>query len=114
MQMNITMHSDGMIVASNLCKLNDDLLKLKRCCILFDRYEDEEVPFLARWGKNAVEGELRKIFELADAMRPGGPRFGRWAGVVRPPPGSGPPKMVCRRHVQSSSSYFFWKKRSYR
>eukprot|EP00614_Pseudopedinella_elastica_P021206 CAMPEP_0172624734 /NCGR_PEP_ID=MMETSP1068-20121228/138929_1 /TAXON_ID=35684 /ORGANISM="Pseudopedinella elastica, Strain CCMP716" /LENGTH=543 /DNA_ID=CAMNT_0013433793 /DNA_START=182 /DNA_END=1810 /DNA_ORIENTATION=+ len=57
-------------------------------------YEDEEVPFLARWGKNAVEGELRKIFELADAMRPGGPRFGRWAGVVRPPPGSGPPKMV--------------------
>ena len=41
-------------------------------------YVDEEVPFVMKHGKNALMGELRKIFGLADAMRPSGPDFGRW------------------------------------
>jgi len=41
-------------------------------------YVDEEVPFLMRHGKNAMMGELRKIYGLADAMRPTGPQHGTW------------------------------------
>ena len=41
-------------------------------------YIDEKVPFVAAHGKNAMMGELRKVFALADAMRPTGPRFGEW------------------------------------
>jgi hypothetical protein len=41
-------------------------------------YIDEDVPYVAHHGKNAMMGELRKVFALADAMRPTGPRFGEW------------------------------------
>ncbi len=48
----------------NLCVL----LLLRACAAC-----DSQVPEVARHGKNALTGELRKIFGLADAMRPGGP-----------------------------------------
>ena len=41
-------------------------------------YVDDDNPFLLRHSQNALQGELRKIFSLADAARPGGPRFGEW------------------------------------
>lgn len=41
------------------------------------------MPLIARFGKNAMQGELRKVFALADALRPEGPLFGRWTSVVR-------------------------------
>ena len=39
-------------------------------------YFDEDIPFIAHHSKNAMQGELRKIFGMADAMRPSGPRYG--------------------------------------
>jgi len=39
-------------------------------------YTDEKVPFVAAHGKNTMMGELRKVFALADALRPTGPKFG--------------------------------------
>jgi len=39
-------------------------------------YIDEKVPFVAAHGKNAMMGELRKVFALADALRPTGPKYG--------------------------------------
>lgn len=41
-------------------------------------YIDDDIPFLQRHNKNALMGELRKVFALADAARPGGPHFGVW------------------------------------
>jgi len=41
-------------------------------------YIDEDVPFIASHPKNAMMGELRKVFALADTMRPTGPKFGVW------------------------------------
>lgn len=41
-------------------------------------YIDEEVPFVAAHGRNAMMGELRKVFALADALRPSGPKYGEW------------------------------------
>jgi hypothetical protein len=41
-------------------------------------YIDEDVPYIASHPKNAMMGELRKVFALADAMRPTGPKFGVW------------------------------------
>lgn len=41
-------------------------------------YIDEDVPFIMRHRKNAMQGELRKIFGMADALHPEGPKFGFW------------------------------------
>jgi hypothetical protein len=46
-------------------------------------YIDEDIPFVMRHSKNALQGELRKIFGLADAMRPSGPKYGRWMTHVQ-------------------------------
>lgn len=45
-------------------------------------YIDEDIPFVMKHSKNALQGELRKIFALADAMRPSGPMFGRWTSQL--------------------------------
>jgi len=45
-------------------------------------YIDEDNPFLMKHGKNALQGELRKIVALADSMRPSGPVFGHWTTNV--------------------------------
>jgi hypothetical protein len=46
-------------------------------------YIDEEVPFIMRHGKNAMMGELRKIYALADSMRPSGPQHGTWRTTLQ-------------------------------
>ena len=46
-------------------------------------YVDEDVPFLVAHRPNAMQGELRKIFALADSIRPAGPEFGTWLSVAR-------------------------------
>jgi hypothetical protein len=41
-------------------------------------YIDDDIPFIMKHKANALQGELRKIFGLADALHPDGPRHGYW------------------------------------
>jgi len=41
-------------------------------------YIDDDIPFIMKHEKNSLAGELRKLFAMADASHPQGPKFGYW------------------------------------
>ena len=51
------------------------------CALRF--YIGDDIPFIMKHVKNAMAGGFRKIFGMADAIRPTGPRYGNWTTVAQ-------------------------------